>query len=158
MSVRRGDRSWTVSNLHTTKIDPEQRGLSVGIGYELDAAVVSDVEKDSPAARANVPSGRRIVEVGGQPAANWSDVHRLMLGWLDKHSAGAARRRRGDTTALVPVTYESPDGDARPRSSRFPRVTPTCSANTATASTSRSTSPAPPSARRAARSRRSSGA
>jgi regulator of sigma E protease len=114
VSVRRGDRSWTVSNLRTIKIDPEQRGLSVGIGYELDAAVVSDVEKDSPAARANVPSGARIVEVGGQPAANWSDVHRLMLGWLDKHSAGAAAAAAAaDTTALVPVTYESPDGERK---------------------------------------------
>jgi regulator of sigma E protease len=54
-----------------------------------------------------VPSGARIREVAGQPAANWSDVHRLMLGWLDQHPAG------GPDVAPVPVTYESPDGERK---------------------------------------------
>jgi regulator of sigma E protease len=64
-----------------TDKDPEtgkdRHGLGIQLGYDL-TAVVSLVEADSPAKKAGIPDGAKIVAVDGEPVENWMHFRRLM--------------------------------------------------------------------------------
>ncbi|MBC7783210.1 MAG: site-2 protease family protein [Burkholderiales bacterium] len=56
--------------------DKTERGRGMGVtrDYETAATIVADVAPDSPAAKAGVRPGERIVSIGGENVATWFDI------------------------------------------------------------------------------------
>ncbi len=73
--------------------------LPISIAPEESTPIIAGALPDTPAARANLPPGSKIVSVGGKPVSNWFDV----LGELQNASAGAAVEV-GVQTATGPAT------------------------------------------------------
>ena len=157
---RLGRRSATASrydvrNLHTKRIDPHPQGLKIGSGYESDAGRSSAASGRRRRGRGQ-GAGRRpgSPKSDGQPAAQLVTTCTGHARLADDHTPG-----RPPTRLPVPVPYTRRTASARPRScavaaaeaDSWPRLPLPHDAEP-------STSPGPPSARRAARSTRSAGA
>lgn len=105
VNILRDGRRWTIAKLRTMKIDSDgTRGFGFSPGYEKGLAVVADTLDGSAAAKAGFPRGAKIVEVNGQPATTWADVHARLLAWAAEHPAA------GNGAAAVPVTFETAAG------------------------------------------------
>ncbi len=79
LKVLRGDQSLEFKGIvPSVKVNNGKRGLNVLLIADELHAVVADVNKDSPAALANIPAGSTIDSIAGQPVKTWFDVQTLL--------------------------------------------------------------------------------
>ncbi len=62
------------------RLDHDRKGLGVQLDSADGEPLVAHPAKDSPAERAGIPGGARLVTVNGRPIANWFDVYTAMSG------------------------------------------------------------------------------
>jgi regulator of sigma E protease len=114
IQIERQGKSITVADvLSKTKLGDGRRGLGIGIGYDL-APVVSQVADDSPAKKAGIPNGARILTVDAHPVENWFQVTR-MLGTVGPHvltAQGPASSANIPATAPAAYTLQITAADA----------------------------------------------
>jgi regulator of sigma E protease len=84
IQIERQGKSIAVADVPSkTKLGEGRHGLGIQIGYD-DAPVVSQVLDSSPASKAGIPSGARIMSIDGHAVGNWFQVSRL-LGSVGSH-------------------------------------------------------------------------
>jgi len=66
-----------VSRSHTIDFDPDQK-VGLGISHLRPDAVVGVDSPSSPAGRAGLKTGDQIVEIDGQPVADWIDIDQAL--------------------------------------------------------------------------------
>jgi regulator of sigma E protease len=82
-----------------TKLGEGHHGLGIQIGYD-DAPVVSQVLEGSPAGKAGIPDGARILSVDGHAVDNWFQVSRI----LDSVGAHVLVAQAPSLSANVPAS------------------------------------------------------
>jgi regulator of sigma E protease len=104
VQVMRSGKSITVADLPTKSLGNGQHGLGIAVGYD-EAPVVSQVVEDSPAKRAGIPAGAKILTVDGQPVQNWFQVTRL-LGTVGQHAITAeGTNLSANAPTSAPISY-----------------------------------------------------
>lgn len=76
--MREGQRHEVNDLTLQTKLDNGGKGLGIGPGYDADNAIVGTIIPGSPADKAKLPSGARIISVDGKPVTNWYEVHQVL--------------------------------------------------------------------------------
>lgn len=104
---RGGQRLSPVVRLSSETIEKEQVG-SIGIEPYLDSVKVAHVSADTPAARAGLKAGDRIVEVSGQPITAWNQFKDTL-----RQSNGQALAVRVDRQGAIVDLQAAPEKDAR---------------------------------------------
>lgn len=72
----------------TDRRGKKRKGLGLPLAFDTKAGV-SQVAKDSPAGRANIPAGATITAVDGNPVDNWFQVRSLLSAAVGKHKVTA---------------------------------------------------------------------
>ncbi len=83
-----------------TRIDKDHRGLGIQLGSDL-SPVTSIVLPDSPAKKAGIPDGARIISADGEPVTNWLELRDIL-----KRSEGAHKLVASIPDPKNPDEYE----------------------------------------------------
>jgi len=90
------------------KTDRGWLGMSVGFGDDR-MPVVDAVEKDSPAGRAGIAVGDRVIELNGEPITGIVPLRRLALGLVVGDEVEIVVDRQGERHTFATVLAERPD-------------------------------------------------
>jgi len=103
VEVLRGSELKTLGPLHTKKIDSDNYGLKIAVGYDETHPVVAEVMPGSAADKAKIPPQATLLNVGGEPVSSWFDVQTALKNWIEAHK---------DASAMPPlaVTYKAAGG------------------------------------------------
>jgi regulator of sigma E protease len=113
LTVLRDGKLVTISNIEprtqvTDKRGKKHKGLGLPLAFDTRAGV-SQVTKDSPAGRANIPAGATITAVDGNAVDNWFQVRTLLAAAVGKHKVTAVGENDKSADYVLELTQADVD-------------------------------------------------